>query len=498
MICEFDIDEYGKFWEGGEEILLEVGSMDELKDLYIKCLEKVRFSHINPLPSPASTEITETEEPETEEPETEEPEEDNDKKKKKKDLGTRILKGKFIISDNYTFITLRAINDDYMKEIVEKIEKMYNYDLSKLKFTYPKKKNIKKGPCGYLQGMNYDEEIFNYPSFQIKCSNEDKYKIKELIGGEGNIKSIFYPERKIQTNEFMKGGITKTKYPIYILTKSRFYRDKKYQKPKTIQYLDTIGVDYKLIVEPQELEDYAKSVPRENMIVLPEKYLNKNQGGIPARNFIHHLNCADDVYAYWILDDNIPDYIFLDHNRRYKVRDAIAFRMVEDCMDNFDNCYLASHQQKYHAPPLDYRNIIQYQGRAMSSILIRTDITDVIGLNDEGDIWRGKYNEDVDLSIRVLKKGLPTLLFINMNQDKVATGSDKGGNTDSIYMEDGNGSGVLKTKEILEKHPDCVKPEWRYGRLHHKIVTKHFEDNGEKLIKSKDFKEHKYNIEYFE
>ena len=122
-----------------------------------------------------------------------------------------------------------------------------------------------------------------------------------------------------------------------------------------------------------------------------------------------------------------------------------------------------------------------------------------IGLNEDGDIWRGRYNEDVDLSIRVLKKGLPTLLFINMNQDKEATLTSKGGNTDSIYKEDNNGSGVLKTQSLLEQHPDCVKPEYRYKktRLHHKIDTKRFEDNGEKLIKSKNFKEHKYNIEYF-
>ena len=146
------------------------------------------------------------------------------------------------------------------------------------------------------------------------------------------------------------------------------------------------------------------------------------------------------------------------------------------------------------APPNDYRNVVQYNGRAMSSILIRTDITKEVGL-EGGDIWRGRYNEDVDLSLRVLKKGLPTILLTNISSDKSRTGTDKGGNTDTIYKEDGNGSGVEKSLSLLEHHSDCVKITKQYGRTHHKINIDMFKNNT--LIKSKDFKEHQYNIEYF-
>ena len=477
MITDFEIDGSGNLTQDGELISLEVETLEDVKDLYEICMEKVRQSQITPVsaPPPSPTETAETE-----------------IIKKEKDKDMRILTGKFIYEDGGSNLAIHTPTKEDMDKVIKVLEKLFEFDLSTLKYTYMKRKDVKQGVCGYLQGLTYNDKWLNAPTIVVKCCDEWKDSIHQLLGvNRVSSQYLWYPERIKQDKQFMKASITKTKYPIYVISKGRYFRNKKYQAPKTIQYLQKINVDYRIVVEPQELENYAKSIPREKIVVLPEKYLNKNQGSIPARNFVHHLNYAW-VDAYWILDDNIVDYFWVDNNERYKVRDAIAFRMVEDCMDNFDNCYLSAHQYKMFSPPTDYRNVVQYNGRVFSSILIRTDIET---LNDEGDIWRGKYNEDVDLSLRILKKGLPTLLLTSLTCDKERTGSSKGGNTDSIYQEDGNGSGVAKTNALLEEHSDCIDVIERYGRTHHKIKTEMFEKN--KLIKIKDFKEHKYNIEYF-
>jgi GT2 family glycosyltransferase len=81
--------------------------------------------------------------------------------------------------------------------------------------------------------------------------------------------------------------------------------------------------------------------------------------------------------------------------------------------------------------------------------------------------WRGKYNEDTDLSLRILKNGYPTILFNNILADKLKTLSQKGGNTDSIYAEE---NGLYKKARSLEKqHPDVTKITTKFGRVHHHV-----------------------------
>jgi len=405
------------------------------------------------------------------------------------DNNFKIRKGLVIVDDKGTNIGIHATDINEMKKIINVLEKYYNTNFQKLQFSYMTRKEVKKGEGYYLQGLEYNEDYLKSPSFLLKCSKEDKDKIHELLNiKKRSDKWLWYPHRLEQTNFYVKGN-THNEYPIFIISKGRYFRNKKYQPPKTAQYLEMINLDYKIIVEPEELEMYAKSISKSKIITLPDEYLNKNQGSIPARNFVHHYNIDKENIAYWILDDNINDYYWVDQNERYKVRDAFAFKFVEDLMNNYENVYLAGHQYKMFCPPTDYRNIIQHNGRVFSSILIRTDIP---SLNDDADIWRGKYNEDVDLSLRILKQGLPTILSIVLTADKDRTGGS-GGN-EEIYTSDSNHSGNQKSNSLLEHHSDAIDIITRYNRTHHKIKTELFENN--KYIRSSDFTENKYNILY--
>ena len=105
--------------------------------------------------------------------------------------------------------------------------------------------------------------------------------------------------------------------------------------------------------------------------------------------------------------------------------------------------------------------------RIYSTILLSNDIFPEF-------YWRGKYNEDTDLSLRILKAGYPTILFNNILADKSKTLTQSGGNTDTIYNVEN--SMYLKAASLQEQHPDVVKIVQRFGRDHHYVNYEPFKE----------------------
>jgi hypothetical protein len=106
--------------------------------------------------------------------------------------------------------------------------------------------------------------------------------------------------------------------------------------------------------------------------------------------------------------------------------------------------------------------------RLYSCILIRNDIP---------FRWRARYNEDADLSLRVLKAGWCTLQFNAFLHDKAITQTVTGGNTDELYR---NGT-LEKSRMLARLHPDVTKVVWRFNRWHHHVDYRPFKRN--KLIR---------------
>ena len=105
--------------------------------------------------------------------------------------------------------------------------------------------------------------------------------------------------------------------------------------------------------------------------------------------------------------------------------------------------------------------------------------------NDIPYRWRGRYNEDTDLSIRALKDGWCTVLFYAFLADKQTTMTMKGGNTDELYRQDEKFDGRLEMARSLQRqHPDIAKISWKWGRWQHSVDYRFFKKN--KLIKKKD------------
>lgn len=255
----------------------------------------------------------------------------------------------------------------------------------------------------------------------------------------------------------------KPKYPIYIISKGRW------ESRLTSKALERMNVPYHIVIEPQEYDNYAAVIDLKKILVLP--FSNLGQGSIPARNWVWEYSIEQGENRHWIVDDNITDFHRWNENRKLVDNSGSIFRAMEGLTDRYENVALAGPnyfmfvKQKYPDTPF------RVNVRVYSCILVKNDLP---------YRWRGRYNEDTDLAIRVLKDGWCTILFQVFLAKKSVTMTMKGGNTDELYQ--GNGR-LLMAQSLQRQHPDVVKITRKWNRWQHQVDYRPFKAN--KLIKKK-------------
>jgi hypothetical protein len=294
----------------------------------------------------------------------------------------------------------------------------------------------------------------------------DQAAFSKLIGQKvlPNTRSLWYPEAEIgryADKVFKSDTPLNPRYPVYVISKGRW------KSRRTSRSLERIGVPYRIVIEPQEFTGYASVIDRKKLLVLP--FSNLGQGSIPARNWVWEHALEEGHERHWILDDNIAGFYRLHNNLKTPIGDGTCFRIAEKFVDRYQNVALSGFNyfmfasRKCVLPPL-YLNT-----RIYSCILIKNDIP---------YRWRGRYNEDTDLSLRALKDGWATVLFNAFLCGKEQTMTRKGGNTDELYK----GNGRLKMAQSLqEQHPDVVVVTEKWGRPQHHVNYKPFRSNPLKL-----------------
>tara|TARA_X000001388_G_C2214323_1_gene116478 strand:+ start:113 stop:931 length:819 start_codon:yes stop_codon:yes gene_type:complete len=264
------------------------------------------------------------------------------------------------------------------------------------------------------------------------------------------------------------------KYPIYIISKGRW------KARLTSKVLERMNVPYHIVVEPQEYEDYASVIDSGKIYVLP--FSNLGQGSIPARNWVWEHSISEGAERHWILDDNIEGFNRLNRNIKPIVKTGAIFKAAEDFTDRYENVAISGFNYHSFCKATDKLPPYYLNTRVYSCILIKNDID---------YRWRGMYNEDTDLSLRVLKDGYCTILFNAFLAGKVTTMRMKGGNTDQLYADDGR----KKMAEALVKlHPDVARLTKKFGRWHHQVNYQPFKKN--KLIRKKGLKIKKGTYNY--
>lgn len=256
-------------------------------------------------------------------------------------------------------------------------------------------------------------------------------------------------------------------FPIYIVSKGRW------ESRLTSKAFETMGVPYSIVVEEQEYKAYCEVIDKANVLVLDKAYqrnydvfsnlgVTESKGSGPARNFVWDHAAARGAAWHWTVDDNISTFFRWNKNLKVPVNDGTIFKCMEDFVCRYDNVSMGGPNYKMFASRKSKAPPLQINTRVYSCNIIRTD---------SPFRWRGRYNEDTDLSLRMLKAGWCTVLFNAFLQEKTTTQTMKGGNTDTIYK----GGTLPKSQMIVDMHPDVCRLAWRFGRAHHFCDYKRFQ-----------------------
>lgn len=256
------------------------------------------------------------------------------------------------------------------------------------------------------------------------------------------------------------------RYPIYIISKGRW-------ESRLISIaLEEINVSYHIVIEPQEYENYASVIDANKILVLP--FSNLGQGSIPARNWVWEHSINDGYDRHWILDDNIDGFVRFNNNRKIPAKTDAIFSACENFVDRYENVVMAGMNYRFFGMQQRKQNHKPFKlnTRVYSCILLSNHIP---------HRWRGRYNEDTDLSLRILKDGYCTILFNAFLCNKKATMTMKGGNTESLYKLDNNDGRLLMAQSLQKQHPDVTKIVWKWNRWQHKVDYTPFKANKLKL-----------------
>jgi hypothetical protein len=286
------------------------------------------------------------------------------------------------------------------------------------------------------------------------------------------------------------------KFPIYVPSKGRW------EARKTQKALERMGIEtYFVIVEQFQYDNYAAVIDPKHLLVLPQIWLDLyntfddegtklSKGPGAARNFAwwHSVKEMKATW-HWVIDDNQDDFMILNRGSKIRIETGAFFSQMEWFVDHFENVGMAGPNYDFFAPANERLTPFMTNTRIFSCNLIKNSVAfeiggsdGVSGMGSDGSgPWRGRYSEDVCISLRILKANYATIQFNHYLQGKeptvnLAKGGDaafakaaaQGGNRTDFYTV----KGVMTNKKsemAVAMHPDCVSLIDRYDRCHHWI-----------------------------
>jgi len=277
--------------------------------------------------------------------------------------------------------------------------------------------------------------------------------------------------------------MTNPVHPVYIISKGR------HESMLTSKSLARMKVPHYIAIEPQDEKNYNEALDnfgiRDYVTLLIAPFSNHGDGPGRARNWCWDHSISIGAEKHWVLDDNISDFYRLHQNKRIRVESGAIFKAAEDFVDRYENVPISGFQYRFFIAPNSAYPPYVKNTRIYSTLLIS---------NDCKHRWRGRYNEDTDICLRVLKDGDCTIQFNAFLQGKAATQTVKGGNTEEFYHKEGtldksqwrdgtlNPEGTKnKSQMLVDLHPDVAVMVKRYGRWHHYVDYSIFKKNELKL-----------------
>ena len=314
-------------------------------------------------------------------------------------------------------------------------------------------------------------------------SKEDYDDFAVKIGQEvtDKTKSIWHPKLNVTKNlklRWVQENRTNPRHPMYIVSKGRA------DTMITSRSFARMHIPHYIVIEPQDLSAYEEALDnfdiRQYVTLLVAPFSNHGDGPGRARNWAWDHSMTIGATSHWVFDDNISDFYRLHENERIRFESGVGFNVMEDFVGRYDNVYIAGPQYRFFIAPDQSYPAFVANTRIYSALLIR---------NDCKHRWRGRYNEDTDICLRVMKDGDVCLQFNAFLQGKCATQTVAGGNTAEFYHAENaeneefketgyNTEGTVnKSQMLVDMHPDVARLVWRYGRWHHWVDYGPFKTN---------------------
>lgn len=251
-------------------------------------------------------------------------------------------------------------------------------------------------------------------------------------------------------------------FPVFIVSKGRALNG------STARYLLKMGIEFRLIVEEQEREEYAKHFGEERLLILPPSYKAEYQtlddrddervGPGAARNFALDTARAEGTGFHWVMDDNIEGWGTYDGAIACRDVDGVGLRSLELWAKSCTN--LGGITPSYNF------DVVFGHSRA-NRVASPTRLYSCQLLNNEIPVrWRGRYNEDTILSLDLLSAGFACVQSRAVLQYKAATQKYVGGNTAEFYEDEGT---LRKSQMIADVYPRVARVVHRFGRVHHHV-----------------------------
>lgn len=338
-----------------------------------------------------------------------------------------------------------------------------------------------------------DKSLFGSYDLTSEIFISDRGSLNQILDQKitDKTKSVWYPYKPHSSGEkeYYDSIKCNPRYPIFVVSKGRW------DNGLTTKALADMCVHHYIIVEIDEIQKYEETANDYATILhLPKAYLDryntcdnlgdsKSKGPGAARNFAKDVSKLQGHKKHWVMDDNLDAFHYLTDNKKLETLTPFGICATEDFVDRYKNVPVAGLNYYSFAKSTDAVPPVVFNTRIYSCLLID---------NSFDYEWRGRYNEDTDLSLRVLKDGFCTIQMNAFLCGKVTTQRMKGGNTKEFYSEEGT---KPKSQMLEDLHPDVAKVVWRFNRWHHHVDYKPFKENKLELKGNwRDFGFVDYNI----